>query len=86
MCENQVSMKNTLSNLSLIPPQQMAIVSARPASVLTSYVPSFSKHSEFSLSSAYQKWHLQGKKINKMTKVLFSQQYLQIQICVTYLG
>lgn len=82
-------MKNTLSNLSLIPPQQMAIVSARPASVLTSYVPSFSKHSEFSLSSAYQKMTFtMGKKINKMTKVLLSQQYLQIQIQIhtTYLG
>ena len=33
-----------------------------------------------------RKWHLQGKKINKMTKVLFSQKYLQIQICITYLG
>ena len=84
-------MKNTLSNLSLIPPQQMAIVSARPASVLTSYVPSFSKHSEFSLSSAYQKMTFTTqyqKKINKMTKVLLSQQYLQIQIQIhtTYLG
>ena len=79
-------MKNTLSSLSLIPPQQMAIVSARPASVLTSYVPSFSKHSEFSLSSAYQKMTFTREKINKMTKVLFSQQYLQIQICITYLG